>query len=350
MPKLADELERHSQRVDLPPGGFERLARRRDRRQRNRRIGAAVLAIVIVSALAVGFASSFDTSEPAGAPSSTPDPFPPVGGWIAYSHDGVLSAMNPVDPQTSLKLAVTPDTPLAWSADGSELLLQQHGSLTGCCGNGLSVLHADGTITSVVHVGGDGGVSGSLSPDGTKVAYTTGKWIYMVDVNGGTPRRLIEVTPIPHLDIGMEWVAFSPDGSRLAYFCGEGDHDNALWVANADGTSAHVVVSRAKMGPSAGTRFLSWSPDGSLLMYQESYDYNIYTVGADGSNLTRIVRQGTHPAWSPGGSAISYTFTSFGAGEGDIEIANPDGSDARDAGISGISGPWTPHIRVATKS
>jgi hypothetical protein len=52
MPDVRELLERESQTVDLERGHFERLTRRRDRKRRNRQIGAGALALV-VSLLAV---------------------------------------------------------------------------------------------------------------------------------------------------------------------------------------------------------------------------------------------------------------------------------------------------------
>ena len=47
MAELSTILERESQSVDLLPGGFERLLRRRDRNERNRRIAAGVIALLL---------------------------------------------------------------------------------------------------------------------------------------------------------------------------------------------------------------------------------------------------------------------------------------------------------------
>jgi parallel beta-helix repeat protein len=47
MSELGDILERESRDVDLPPGAFERLRRRRDRKHRTRRIATVVVALLI---------------------------------------------------------------------------------------------------------------------------------------------------------------------------------------------------------------------------------------------------------------------------------------------------------------
>ena len=57
MPELAAILEQEGRTVDLEPGHYDRLLRRRDRRRRNRRLGSALLAIAI-TAVTIGYAVS----------------------------------------------------------------------------------------------------------------------------------------------------------------------------------------------------------------------------------------------------------------------------------------------------
>ena len=52
MPRIADALDRESQSVDLERGDFERLLERRERKQRNRRIGAGAVAVIVALATA----------------------------------------------------------------------------------------------------------------------------------------------------------------------------------------------------------------------------------------------------------------------------------------------------------
>jgi TolB protein len=80
-----------------------------------------------------------------------------------------------------------------------------------------------------------------------------------------------------------------------------------------------------------------WSPDGNMLVFQVLADGNwdIYVVGADGTNQTDITNQPgdeTSPVWSPDGTRIA-----FRAGEAvsldvrnvstfDVYVVNPDGT------------------------
>jgi len=72
MPDLASILERESRTVEAP-GDFERLVRRRDRRRRNRRLGAVVVALAISSLAIFGLVRAFEVGERT-TPADTPPP------------------------------------------------------------------------------------------------------------------------------------------------------------------------------------------------------------------------------------------------------------------------------------
>ena len=92
--------------VDLEPGDFERLLRRRDRKRRNRAICAGALAIILALVSFVALTRAFRTAE---RPADEPTPKPPgifseVGGWIALrrqTRTGIwaVDPSRPGDPQ-----------------------------------------------------------------------------------------------------------------------------------------------------------------------------------------------------------------------------------------------------------
>src|SRR5215467_11487618 len=128
MPELADLLERKSGFVDLAPGGFERLARRRERHLRNRRIGAGVLALMVALAAVAAIQRANRTKEvPIGLSSVTPGPSvtpspsvthspsvtpPAVAGFPGFPPEGA----KPTEPTTgTLELSyLGPDGPGSW--------------------------------------------------------------------------------------------------------------------------------------------------------------------------------------------------------------------------------------------
>ena len=83
MPSVADLLDRESQTVDLEHGDFERLLRRRERKQRNRRLQAGAVALVVTLSTVAIFLRSF-----AAGPIPADEPVPHSPGVLAYAVDG----------------------------------------------------------------------------------------------------------------------------------------------------------------------------------------------------------------------------------------------------------------------
>ena len=196
-------LERIARRVPVPEPAYDRLLRRKRRKDRNRGLAAAGLALVVtvlsVAALLRAFGGS---SQPAREPTPATtgrDIFSGLGGWIAYGNrQGEVNfqprgiwAMDPERPGVRVRLSTRTGEPLAWSADGSELLiLRWRGS-----DSSLHVLHANGSDTLVTDVGASDSFTGaSLSPDGSKVVFASllsnslrHAGLYEVDATGGVP-------------------------------------------------------------------------------------------------------------------------------------------------------------------
>jgi Tol biopolymer transport system component len=117
---------------------------------------------------------------------------------------------------------------------------------------------------------------------------------------------------------GYPFGAWSPDGSRVAFLSGSFGEGSIL-VINADGTrESHVGDIQARPP--------EWSPDGTRLLF-EAVEGGIYSVGADGSGLTEIAKDGHGPKWSPDGMRIA--FVSERNGNRDLFLVDPDGSDER---------------------
>jgi hypothetical protein len=111
MPSISELLERESTTVDLEPGDFERLVRRRDRKRRNRRISAGVvgIAVFVAAVWIVTSVGSIDRTQtpavpggavtgPTGTPTVAPDAgwdgvgFPPEGTAPSTPKEGKLVA------------------------------------------------------------------------------------------------------------------------------------------------------------------------------------------------------------------------------------------------------------------
>src|SRR6266508_4639752 len=173
MPSVRTTLERIGDRVPVPEPAFERLVRRRDRKRRNQRItAAAIAALLALVSMSILVRSFRGTQRPANEPTPVPSPegiFADVGGWIAWGNlstegpqhkhrpQGIwaVDPTRPNDPKARIQLSDPSGEPLAWSSDGSKLLIWRVRRLGGPAPppprwTGLFVLNADGTETKLV--------------------------------------------------------------------------------------------------------------------------------------------------------------------------------------------------------
>jgi TolB protein len=126
----------------------------------------------------------------------------------------------------------------------------------------------------------------------------------------------------------------SPDGTQIAYFEGMGDWGNTLWVVNADGSGGRVLIDQEF----SHVDDLAWSPDGSRLAFDEKYG-GIWIVGVDGSGLTEVPN-GSAPRWSPTGSRLAFQLRPQAAGG--IWVIKADGSGRREVAAVGRDPVWSP--------
>jgi hypothetical protein len=381
MADLKTLVEREMDRAGEPTFAFEGLESLRVRRHRTKRITAAAVGlglVLIASLVGASIYRSASANRPAVHP--TPNPpavdlgiFEPVAGRIVYWAGGSLLAVDPNAPSPVSTLVrldpggtpeadrfALPTVPLGWSSDGTELLFLrvdptkvENDTCRGRDCWSLYILHADGTETQVTSEPVEGA---AISPDGSRVVYTStdesSKWLYVVDAEGGQPVRISAFGEEPTFSVDGA-PTFSPDGTQIAYLsspdnpgcCVESWREH-VWVANADGTDAHEILSD-EPALAKGVFELTWSPAGDRIAMENSLGQygggGIYTFAPDGSQFTKVITDGINPFWSPDGSQIAYDYFNYStrSGPSGLTIADADGSNVRSFGI-GASGPWHP--------
>ena len=163
------------------------------------------------------------------------------------------------------------------------------------------------------------------SPDGTRIAfvsyrtppgwdedqkYDDGPDIYTMAPDGSDVRM---VNP-PSISVSPDPPAWSPNGRWIAFLAEEevvdeeekerlGNSRTVLYIASSDGSDVKRI-SRATTPP-------AWSPDGSLIAFglREGRYTRLYTVGHDGTDLRDLpvaYGQSGPPSWIPGSSEITF--------------------------------------------
>lgn len=161
----------------------------------------------------------------------------------------------------------------------------------------------------------DGGIA--WSPDGSRVAFyrQTGPLtadVFVADADGGRLRNLTQRSA--EFSWAPDW---SPDGSRIVYVAGDRDVARLVTV-RPDGSDRQPVPGTA-VDPTYQLQGPQWSPDGSLIGY--TLTDGIHVIRPDGSNGRLLLAQAYGFNWSPDGRRIVFSR------DRDLALAESDGSD-----------------------
>ena len=201
--------------------------------------------------------------------------------------------------------------------------------------DGLCPLAADGSGVTRVAVPGlvvpNDTRDFDWSPDGSRVAFFDGSQLYVMNMAGGGRLQLTSgSTPT------SRYPSWSPDGSMLVFATAEVT-SWALELVRADGSGRRRLASSDL---TTGGR-ASWSPDGTRIVFaKDEIRFNsgnlqlitaLYVTDAGGEISTRLAAPGScgdaDPAWSPDGTMIA--FVGCRDAIGGIFIMRPDGTGIR---------------------
>lgn len=343
MSDLRAILERGVSGVAPPSEGLERMLRRRDRRQRNRKVGAAVVGISVAAAL-VFVASRLDLSDseiqkPTPTPSGATEEFPsdttptegsaPLEGAtvpLVRLDNGVFFVDLTTGDATRLPASIVAERQRGYqpgqyqaSPDGSQVLwwaeaMDPPGTVQ------IFVANVDGSGAIQVTHDPDGALRAAWHPSGQQIVYV-GRWrvgegnmnedveIFILDLRTGATSSVIADRAgdlqEPH---------FAPDGRSILFTRDGAD----LWTVPVSGGESSLLRE--------GRPYAEHSRDGSSIAFPRFVDIplagghgglsgqEIWVEGADGSDPRPVAWGGENPwggetgRWSPDGTRLAYNF------------------------------------------
>jgi hypothetical protein len=176
----------------------------------------------------------------------------------------------------------------------------RNGAVVVVAGANVYLVTTGSSTTATLITGATAAVPGSgasLSPDGSKLAYTNATGVATCAVASCTPTVVATGGSDP---------AWSPDGQKIAYVLGVTPHIHTM---NSDGTGDTDLTASATDAEEP-----VWSPDGTQIAFASkrgsSTDFEIWKVPAAGGAETQLTTASAsidrQPAWSPNGSTIAF--------------------------------------------
>lgn len=268
---------------------------------------------------------------------------------------GFLHVVNPDGSAPRRMLRSGSISSAAWSPNGSRLAIAEQCVLRIVTASGKQVRQ----LTRLQRARGAAScdTAPEWSPDGKRLVFVrcpgacvwSSSALYIVNANGGAPRRLTQREGNSHLyDLQPIW---SPDGTRVLFHrldvglppldppYENWANNSWLYVINEDGSGLARLSSRF------GLRGAAWSPDGTRIAFARLvftklppnavWTGSIGVMNADGSNERILVEEdqgggrsceghgGWTVTWSPDGNKLAYS----GPCPQGVYVTNPDGSD-----------------------
>jgi Tol biopolymer transport system component len=234
----------------------------------------------------------------------------PDGKYIAsFSCDGFCNCIFPkptckmhaINIDTGESHNLTDGYPIGWSTDSRSVIYERI-----CCepdpveSRDLYSVDIESGGTTKLIARDDDVVDAWFSPDGRKIAYIhqcCGGIVYNQELHVMNPDGSDKKSIAPGIEVHGDPL-WSPNGERIAFTSG-----NVIYTVRPDGTGLSVLPATyvAIAGPSSSEEIddsdkldnfrlgsLSWSPDSAKLALD--YDYDIWLLKVDGTDLINLTQ------------------------------------------------------------
>ncbi|RVW10725.1 hypothetical protein EGT67_06155 [Prescottella agglutinans] len=156
----------------------------------------------------------------------------------------------------------------------------------------------------------------AVSPDGSRIAFTRGSAIAVMNADGTDQQVIAERGGQP---------AFSPDGSQIVFGCVGG-----ICLINADGSDRRQLSPEYDGRGGISRSYPVFTPDGSKIVFNEAG----YLAGfdTDGNGWFQILRDqhwNSDPAYSPDGTTIVFSSNRGSTDASETYAMTADGRDIR---------------------
>jgi len=297
MVELREVFEMVTKQTEPDLDSWKQQEDRQRRRARNQKLVAiSVAAAAVVAAGVFVFATRPGNGSTPVDQAPTPVPFvttPPIGAQFV-TPDGTPVRQFPGSFTDGYSLQLSPDGTTIASVDGNGYV-----HTVGVDGTNEQVLTGAGNTND-----GDAQNHVDWSPDGTQLAYAYSGDIYVINADGSDQHAVTHVSDQFH----HYYPVWSPDGTTIAYWSGSATGEDG---GPADAEIDTVVVENRLVTQLTHNGISdiepAWSPDGSKIAYW--HGGALWVIRADGTNKHEVYAgdgDAWAPAWSPDGTEIAF--------------------------------------------